>query len=150
MHRMRICLAGFALLSWWSESADGQALLVASSPAPMIVAVAPAAGAEPLPVSDNTTTYTVSAVPLQPQKITAQISANMPPGVTLTVSLAPPTGARAGGPVVLDNVARDVVNGVTNADPESRAITYQLMATVSAGVISTDTRTVTLTLVNDP
>jgi hypothetical protein len=147
---MKIWLAGFALLPWWSESGRAQALFVASSPAPMTVSVAPAAGAEPLPATDNSTTYTISALPLQPQKITAQISANMPAGVTLTVSLAPPTGARAGGPVVLDNVARDVVNGITNADPESRAITYQLTATVSAGVISPDTRTVTLTLVNDP
>jgi hypothetical protein len=147
---MKIWLAGFALLPWWSESGHAQALLVASNPAPMTVSVAPAAGAEPLPVTDNTTTYTVSVLPSQPQKITAQISANMPPGVTLTVSLAPPTGARAAGAVVLDNVPRDVVNGMTNTSPESRAITYQLTATVSAGVVSPDTRTVTLTLVNDP
>jgi hypothetical protein len=114
------------------------------------VSVAPAAGAEPLPVTDNTTTYTVSVLPSQPQKITAQISANMPQGVTLTLSLAPPTGARTAGAVVLDNVPRDVVNGMTNTSPESHAITYQLTATVSAGVVSPDTRTVTLTLVNDP
>jgi hypothetical protein len=147
---MKIWLAGFALLPWWSESGHAQALLVTSSPAPMIVSISPAAGAQFLPVTDNTTSYTVSALPGQPQKITAQISANMPVGVTLTLSLAPPTGARAPGAVVLDNVARDVVTGVTNTDPESRAITYQLTATVSAGIISPDTRTVTLTLVNDP
>jgi hypothetical protein len=129
---------------------DAQALATISSPAPLIVSVAPVAGAEPAPVTDKSSSYTVSTLPLQPKRITAQLSANMPAGVTLTISLAAPTGASSVGTIVLDNVPRNVVTGVTNVVPESNVITYQLSAFVSAGVVAPDTRTVTLTLVNDP
>jgi succinyl-CoA synthetase alpha subunit len=108
------------------------------------------AGFQPLTVTNNSTTYTVSALLIQPKKVTAQLNANMPAGVTLTVILVPPSGATNNGRVALDNIARDVVTNITNAIPQSRTVEYQLTATVSAGVVPTSTRTVTLTLVNSP
>ena len=108
------------------------------------------AGSQPLTLTENSRTYTVSALAIQPKKITAQINTNMPPGLTLTVLLVAPSGATSTGRVALDNVARDVVTNITNTLPQARTIEYQFTATVAAGVIPVSTRTVTLTLVNYP
>ena len=108
------------------------------------------AGSQPLTQTENSTTYTVSALIIQPKKVTAQINTNMPAGVTLTVLLVAPSGATSAGRVALDNIARDVVTNITNTLPQARIVEYQLTATVSAGVIPVSTRTVTLTLVNYP
>jgi hypothetical protein len=107
-----------------------------------------AAGSQPVAVSNSSTTYTVSV--LLPSKITARLGSNMPAGVTLTITLAAPTAASSTGAVALDATARDVVTNVTNIVAETRGITYRLSALVSAGVISSRTAGVTLTIVTAP
>jgi hypothetical protein len=146
---MRALLVGSALLVGGSGFANAQTLSVTGTPATMTISGA-VAGLQPLTLTNNATTYTVSVLPLLPKKITAQINTNMPPGVTLTVLLVPPSGATNAGRVALDNIARDVVSNVTNTLSQTRTIEYQLSATVSAGVISSSSRTVTFTLVNYP
>lgn len=138
-----------ALLICVSGSGRGQTLGVSGNPSTMTVSGA-VAGSQPLTITNNGTTYSVSALLIQPKKITAQININMPTGVTLTILLAAPSGATSAGRVALDNVPRDVVTNITNTLPQARAVEYQLTATVAAGVIPTTTRTVTLTLVNYP
>jgi succinyl-CoA synthetase alpha subunit len=108
------------------------------------------AGFQPLTVTNNATTYTVSALLIKPIKETDNINDNKPACENLTVILVAPSGATNNGRVALDNIARDVVTNITNAIPQSRTVEYQLTATVSAGVVPTSTRTVTLTLVNSP
>jgi len=71
----------------------------------------------------------------------------MPAGVVLTVTLVPPTGATSMGPVVLDAIARDVVVNITGVN-STHAITYQLNATVAAGVIAPSSVTVTFSLID--
>ena len=125
----------------------GQLLTVSGNPAALNITAA-VAGSQPTAVSDNSTTYTVLAV--FTSHITAQLAANTPVGVTLRVTLAAPTGATSAGPVALDVTARNVVNSITNLLPQTRGITYQLSALASAGVISSRTATVTLTVVTGP
>jgi len=108
------------------------------------------AGLQPTGVSNSATTYSTANVKSsQPQKITARLSANMPAGVTLTVSLAVNASATSVGAVSLDVTARNVVINIT-ANQTSQTITYQLSALVSAGVIASQTRTVTFTIANYP
>lgn len=146
---MKVLLVASALLVRGSGPAHAQTLSVSGSPATLTISSA-TAGSQPATLTNNATTYTVSALPLLPKKITAQINTNMPAGVTLTVLLVAPSGATNAGRVALDNIARDVVSNITNALPQARTIEYQLSATVSAGVIPSSTRTVTFTLLNYP
>ncbi len=141
-------LAAVLLLSG-GRFAFAQLLSVSGNPAAMTVSVA-TAGLQPLAVSDNSTTYSALTVVLLPKKITAQINSDMPTGTTLTITLAPTTGATSAGAVALDNVARDVLTNMTNTILETKAITYQFSATAAAGVITSKTRTVTLTLTAYP
>jgi hypothetical protein len=146
---MKALLVGSALLVGGSGFAHAQTLSVTGTPSTMTISGA-VAGSQPATLTNNATTYTVSALLILPKKITAQINTNMPAGVTLTVLLVPPSGATNAGRVALDNIARDVVSNITNALPQTRIIEYQLSATVSAGVIPSSSRTVTFTLVNYP
>jgi hypothetical protein len=146
---MKALLVGSALLVGGSGFAHAQTLSVTGTPSTMAISGA-VAGSQPATLTNNATTYTVSALLILPKKITAQINTNMPAGVTLTVLLVPPSGATNAGRVALDNIARDVVSNITNALPQTKIIEYQLSATVSAGVIPSSSRTVTFTLVNYP
>lgn len=107
------------------------------------------AGSPPTSASDASTTYNVRVNAATVKKITAQLSAPLPAGVTLTVTLAPPPGATSLGPIALDATARDVVVNITDVNANF-GITYQLDATTAAGVIAAASRTVTFNLVNYP
>jgi polyisoprenoid-binding protein YceI len=138
-----------AALAAASATVSAQTLSVSGSPPALVVSTA-VAGAQPLAVTDATTSYTTSALLLQKKKITGQLNANMPAGVTLTIALVAPSGATSNGTVTLDNTPRDLVVNISNLIPATYPITYVLSATVSAGVIPSSSRTVTLTLVNFP
>jgi hypothetical protein len=107
------------------------------------------AGATPQPDTDASTSYTVFAFGRGTQKITAQLNSPMPGGVTLQVSVQAPGGASSPGYVTLTTAAHDVVTGIGTAFT-TRSITYQLSATLAAGVVPRQTRTVTLTLTAAP
>jgi hypothetical protein len=142
--RVKILLAVGLLLS--GRAAAAQILTVSGSPAAMTITSA-IAGSDPTSISNSSTTYT--AVVVIPSHITAALGSNMPSGVTLTISLAVAAGATSSGPVALDVTARNVVTNVT-ATQITQAITYNLSALASAGVIASQTRIVTLTLVTGP
>ncbi len=119
------------------------------NPAAMTITAA-VAGSDPTSVSNSATTYSTQNVQNgQPQKITGKLNANMPAGVTLTCSLAVGAQATSVGAVALDVTARNLVINI-NADQTARTITYQLSALASAGVIASQTRTVTFTIANYP
>jgi len=140
-----------ALLLLSSRAVRAQTIVVSGNPAALKITTA-VAGSQPASVSDNSTTYTV--VTPNPAnrtyKITAQLNAPMPTGVSLTASLAAPAGATSVGAVALDLTARDVVTGIPRQTNATRTIAYQLSATVSAGVITSSTRIVTLTVLQFP
>jgi hypothetical protein len=143
---------GASLLLVGSRLAPAQTLSLSASgsPATMTITSIPAAGAQPNFVTNSTTSYVVTAKQSSPQKITAQLNAPMPTGVTLTATFSAVTGATSSGPVNLDATARNVVTGIDQVTGKTGTITYKLSATVSAGVVPVQTRIVTLTLTNFP
>jgi hypothetical protein len=141
---------GAVLLFMGSRAAFAQTLAVSGSPGLLRISSA-VAGSQPISVSNATTTYTVVTPPANRlYNVTARLNAAMPAGVTLTATLAAPAGATSLGPVALDATARNVVTGVTRNTNATQGITYQLNATVLAGVVPNSSRTVTLTIVQAP
>ena len=145
---IRLIAAGLSLVG--SNAAAAQTVNVSGNPGLLRISTA-IAGSEPIAVSNSGTTYTVTTGnPNRPHKIMARLSAPMPVGVTLTASLAAPPGATSLGPIALDAIDRDVVLDIPRRTTATQAITYALSATVAAGVIPNSSRTVTLTLVQQP
>jgi hypothetical protein len=120
-------------------------LSVSGNPGAMTVSAA-TAGSAPDAVSDATTTYAITTNE-STRKITAAIDTAMPAGVTLTVSLVAPTGGTSTGAVTLGTVAGDAVTGISTLNESGKTITYNLSATSAAGVITSASKTVTLTIV---
>ncbi len=138
------------LLPFGGRTVGAQTLSVSGNPGLLRISAA-VAGSEPTSVSNATSTYTVTTPsPNRTYKITAQLDANMPAGVTLTGTFAAPNRATSLGAIALDVTARDVVTGIPKNTNSTQAITYQLTATVAAGVVPTSTRLVTLTVIRFP
>ena len=140
------------LLAGWTKAAQGQFTLLSVSGSPAAFTVTTAtAGLQPAALSNSATTYFVKAKnPAGPQKITAQLDSPMPTGTTLTISLVAPSGATSLGAVSLDATARDVVVNIDKENGSSYSITYTFTATVAAGVVPSQSRTVTLTMSSYP
>ncbi|MEP6989911.1 MAG: hypothetical protein ABJA80_03200 [bacterium] len=148
MKRYALVLCTFVLpMFGWAKDAGAQstALTVSGSPAPFTVTTA-VAGSQPIPLTDAITTYFVKAKNAAgPQKITAHLDSPMPAGTTLTITMSAPSGATSLGPVTLDMTDRDIVINIARDNGSTNGITYVFTATVSAGVLAPQTRTVTLT-----
>ena len=142
---------GLAIIAPAAGSAQAQTLSVSGSPAaPLtIVGVAGGAGSQPAPAVNAATTYTVKVKNKTVDKITVALNRNMPPGTSLTISLAPPTGASS-VPVALSTTTTDAVTNITNKTNQTTAITYTFKASVNAGVVASQIRTVTFTLTAFP
>jgi hypothetical protein len=111
---------------------------------PSLVISAGTAGNAPTSVTANAS-YAITTNETG-RKITAQLSADMPSGVTLSVSLAAPSGAASAGSVSLGTVANDVVTGISKVNAAGLNVTYTLSATAAAGVVGNESRTVTYTI----
>ena len=147
----RLCAALlFALLALLTGASNVAAQLSVSGSPPLLRISAAAAGSQPTSVTNSTTTYTITAITLFALKVTGQLNAAMPTGMTLTATLAAPPGATSAGAVQLDATARDLVTNIVLLSIATRSITYQLKATPAAGVVPTQSRTVTLTLTAAP
>jgi len=124
-------------------------ITVSGSPAQLTVATA-TAGFAPDPVSNSATTYSVSnGTGNTSFTITAQLNADMPAGVTLTVTLQSGGGGSSSGAVTLSSTAQNVATGISHKVTTS-TITYQLSATPDAGVVPVQTRRVTFTAITVP
>ena len=109
------------------------------------------AGSVAAAVTDNSTTYTVRNFGgTNSRKITAQLNAAMPTGVTLRATFDAPSGAVSVPNVALDATPRDVVTGIDFTINATKGITYTLSATPAAGVVARQSRTVTLTITSAP
>lgn len=102
-------------------------------------------GSQPVSVTDASTTYDITTNETS-KKITAKIDTDMPTGTTLTVALAAPSVGSSAGATELTVTDSDVVTGIGKVAESGKTITYTFSATVTAGVLTTDTRTVTFTL----
>jgi hypothetical protein len=136
-----LCITGMAIV----PSARAQTTIsVSANPGALTVSTA-MAGSAPLPVSDASTTYSVQSETAG-QKITAVLDAPLPAGMTLEVELAAPSGAVSAGRISLSTVQRTLVHDLPAGQFSGLSINYYLTAATSAGVVSSDVRTVTFTI----
>ena len=120
---------------------------VSGDPASLTINAA-TAGSEPTPVTDSSTTYSITTNGSS-KKITAGISAIMPTNTTLEVELASTAGTSQGS-VDISNATTgsevDVVTGLSSCTESAQTITYTFSATIAAGALTSDTRIVTFTI----
>jgi hypothetical protein len=147
----RLLLLGTALLLLAGNrvSAAQSLSVTPASAGPLTISTA-VAGQEPTGVSASGGTYTVG---LKRNKgigtITAQLSAPLPAGTTLSITLAAPGGgATSVGAVQLTTSPQPVVINLPNTATtySNVAISYSFTATTAAGVLALQTATVTLAL----
>ncbi|MDB4873759.1 MAG: hypothetical protein JWM41_205 [Gemmatimonadetes bacterium] len=141
-------LCAFAALTATAQQLSAQTSSISvTSPSALSISAATAGGQ---PVGQSTTaSYSVTVVGGR-KKITAQLEAPLPPGVTLTISLAAPSGAVSLGSATLSTSSRDMVRYIAIGQYTSLTVTLSLNASVSAGVVPFNYSHVVLTLVDDP
>jgi len=112
--------------------------------------LAPNAGETPEAVQDATTSVSYSTNSSN-KKITGELDADMPTGVTLELHVDSPGGAGglSQGYKVLTIVSKDLVNGISKASVADATLTYILSADITAETIENEPRTVTLTMTAD-
>ena len=117
---------------------------IAFAGAPSLTITTATAGSAPTSVTDASATWAVTT-----NQTGAKISATMPAmpaGLTLSASLAAPTGATSAGYQSLGAVSVDLVTVITKLAQNAMVVTYKLDATAAAGVVASTTRLVTYTI----
>jgi len=111
-------------------------LAASGNPAAMNVTAA-TAGSEPDAVTDTSTSYAITTnCATDGKKITAVLDTVMPTGTTLKITLAAPSGGTSSGEITLTASAQDVVTAIDGVASSGHQISYELDATVAAGVVS--------------
>jgi hypothetical protein len=82
------------------------------------------------------------------RRILVALDEHMPSGVTLTMRMAAPSGARAGESVTLSADPQVAVTGISRLNARDLGIDFTLRTAASAVIPSTVTRTVRVTLVS--
>ena len=103
------------------------------------------AGSEPDTDTDASTTYDINTNGTD-KKITGVLNTAMPSDVTLKVHLIARTGGTSADDTTLTAVAADLVTGITQVAEAGIGIEYILSATVTAGVVASAQKIVTLTV----
>jgi hypothetical protein len=138
-------LVCFLAVAAQAQGANVGTITVGASPALFRVNVA-VAGLEPTPVIRTSTVTVKASKANKPQQVLVSLSAAMPAGLTMTLDMTAPTGATDPGTVTLDATARALMTDIKNTVVETETLTYTFSATVAAGVVSTQLRTVTFTI----
>ncbi|MEP6999959.1 MAG: hypothetical protein ABI969_05745 [bacterium] len=154
MRRVSVTLCALVLLlAGWTKAAQAQftILTVSGNPAPFNVSTA-VAGSDPTTLSSSGLTYFLkSKHPAGPTQVTAQLDSPMPAGTTLTLTMnIPATQGTSVGPVALDATPRAILINVDKVNGNTYGMTYTFAATAAAGVVPSQTRTVTLTMSTQP
>jgi CheY-like chemotaxis protein len=118
---------------------------VAVSGTPTLTISAAVAGGAPTSATSTGNTWAVTTNQ-SGAKITASIGAAMPTGVTLSASMAAPSGGTSAGYQALGTTAIDLVTGITKLNASGLSLDYKLDATTAAGTLSSTTRVVTYTI----
>jgi hypothetical protein len=131
---------------------------VSGNPSDLIIntTVGGAAGAALADATDATTTWAITSNKgTDGKKLTAVLSADMPPHTELFMEVAAPTGGTSGGKMSLNTRATgakaEAISVVTGIDPvaeSGKTITYTFSADITAGIVTNADATVTLTLTN--
>lgn len=108
------------------------------------------AGSEPDPVSNNGSSYAITVNKgANAKKITGEIDSAMPTDVTLTANLtAPIGGGDSNNAVSLGTAPSALVENIDQVAESGLTITYELSALVTAGLVSSQIRTVMLTIID--
>lgn len=154
VRRSAVMLSALMLLLSGSRVASAQpgqtALSVSGGPVSLIVNTA-VAGSQPTAAVYSAASYMVTAKKTAGiKKIVGSINALMPANTTLEIELVAVSGATGLGPVALDMTPRDLEINISRENATIAGIIYTFTATVAAGVIPSQTRIVTLTLLNYP
>jgi hypothetical protein len=70
----------------------------------------------------------------------------MPSGLTLRVNMTAPTGGTSAGAVALSSTAANAVTAIDAVAESNISMTFTLDATAAAGVVSSASKTCTLTI----
>jgi len=128
-----------------------QRLAITGSPITMTIS-AGTVGVDALtPVTDNSTSYSMTHNASSTLRITANLDAALAAGYTLQVNLASVRGTSSGTVDISNATASSavaVVTGIAHGAEANSAITYTFSANASAGVLASTQKTVTLTLTN--
>lgn len=139
-----------ALLLIGSRAAAAQSFTVSIANLGTMNVVAAVAGSDPTSIVQSSSTFTlVTKKNKGITRVTANLDAALPAGVTLTVSLPSPGGGIVSpGAVSLTTAQQNVLTSLPNANTTFPAITitYVLSATAAAGVVASTPRTITFTL----
>ena len=102
------------------------------------------------PAEDNSTIYEVTVDGPSQKKITGKLTDKaVPNNTTLEVNLAAPTNASSQGFVSLNTTSKDLVTSIAAGTYDNLSITYKFSATVAAGIITSQIRTLECTLTDN-
>jgi hypothetical protein len=122
---------------------------IAVSGSPTLTVSTATAGSGPNAVTSSASTWAVTTNQTS-RKLTASISSNMDTGLTLSLTAAAPAGATSAGKKALSTTAVDLVTGISQVAQGGMSLTFELAATLAAGVVASSSRTVTYTIVAGP
>jgi hypothetical protein len=106
------------------------------------------AGANPDQASDSTTYDITTNCAANAKKITGAIGSDMGSGLTLKANMTAPTGGSSAGATALSSVAANLVTLIDAVAEANIALAFTLDATAAAGVVSSSSKTCTLTIVD--
>jgi hypothetical protein len=104
------------------------------------------AGSNPDQANDTATYDITTNCAADAKKITAAINTDMPSGLTLRVNMTAPTGGTSAGAVALSSTAANAVTAIDAVAESNISMTFTLDATAAAGVVSSASKTCTLTI----
>jgi hypothetical protein len=103
-------------------------------------------GQDPDQVTDSATYDITTNCAADAKKVTAAIDTDMPSGLTLKINMAAPTGGTSPGAVTLSSVAVDSLTALDAVSETNLNMTFSLDATAEGGVVTSASKTCTLTL----
>lgn len=106
------------------------------------------AGAQPDDATDSSTYDITTNAGAAAKMITGALNEALPTGLTLTINMTAPSGATSGGAMPVSNSPVNLVTLIDSVAQADIAIAYSLTATVAAGVVSSTSKTLTLTIVD--
>jgi hypothetical protein len=120
-------------------------IAIADASVSLIVSSA-TAGSAPTDATDSSSYAITTNCADNAKKLTVALNSAMPSGLTLKLTVAPPTGATGAGQLTLTASAQDAVTVIDAGNQSGLALDFVLSATAAAGVVSSAEKTLTLTL----
>ena len=123
-------------------------ITTSGDPAPLTITTGTAGSDNLTPVTDNSTTYSITQNFGNTVKITAGLTTPLASGYTLQINLASARGTSLGITDISNGTAADVVTAINRGADPTKMITYTFSALASSGVMPPTANVVTLTLTN--